>query len=352
MIKRITVYFCLIILIAPKVFSKDFKIGTTFSQVQCEYLNLDWKNTYKEVVSMGFDIIRLGAYWNRIEKEEGRFDFSELDWQIKLAKEKNLPILFTVGMKAPRWPEYFFPDWLLKKVNIKSSSAVSDKPIIRKKTLEFIRKVVERYKNEDLIIAWQVENEPLSRSGPKELWIRPDFLKEEIKLVKKLDQHPRPVVLNAMTYSNWFLRMLNRLTYSKNPIYQTIAIAEIAAINVYPAIGQKIIGAKICFWTEPKGRMAYLRRFVNKAREHNKPLWVTELQAEPWDPGELVHLNEKKSLTCHSDNFLMVFSELHSLGIDTIFVWGVEYWLYRSKNFQDNSWIKAYNQIRNKNKSQ
>jgi beta-galactosidase GanA len=39
---------------------------------------------------MGFDIIRIGAYWNRIEKEEGIFDFNELDRQIAIMCGKAL----------------------------------------------------------------------------------------------------------------------------------------------------------------------------------------------------------------------------------------------------------------------
>lgn len=153
----------------------SIKIGTTFSQVQCEYLGLDWKEAYEKTLSLGFDIIRLGAYWKRIEKREGSYDFSELDWQIEKAKERGIKILLTVGMKAPRWPEYFIPDWVLSKVNLHSGREVSDKAFLRQRALEFIRQVIMRYRIEDSIIAWQVENEPLNRAGPKNLTIGEDF---------------------------------------------------------------------------------------------------------------------------------------------------------------------------------
>ncbi|MCK9554354.1 beta-galactosidase [bacterium] len=316
-------------------------IGTTFSQVQCGYLGLDWRETYQEVLDMKFDIIRLGAYWNRIEKSRGEFDFGELDWQIKKAREKNIRVLLTVGMKAPRWPEYFIPDWLEKETSLRSGSAVSDKPSVRRGVLIFIREVINRYKDENIIIAWQVENEPLSRSGPKDLWIRKDFLQNEIDLVKELDDMDRPVVVNAMTYANGFLRFLTRFIYRKDPVYETIDIARIPAINVYPAIGHEILKNKVCFWTNSGERIKYLRQFVDYARSEKKSLWVTELQAEPWEPGELVHTREEKAITCGAENFPEYFNELRSLNIGTIFLWGSEYWIFRKKRFHDETWITA-----------
>ncbi|MGB3081378.1 MAG: hypothetical protein WBB86_00140, partial [Candidatus Omnitrophota bacterium] len=44
--------------------AEPVRVGTTFSPRQCEYLDLDWKKTYLSVLELGFDIIRLGAYWS------------------------------------------------------------------------------------------------------------------------------------------------------------------------------------------------------------------------------------------------------------------------------------------------
>jgi len=341
--------FILFIFMENAAYAANARVGTTFSQVQCEYLSLNWQEAYKEVLAMNFDIIRLGAYWSRIEKSKGEFDFSDLDWQIQKARENKIPILLTVGMKAPRWPEYFIPSWLRPARDFHFGSAVSDVPHVKECTLLFISKVVGRYKNEDIIVAWQVENEPLSRSGPRELWIRKDFLQKEISLVKELDGRNRPIIVNAMTYPNGFLRFLTRMAYKKNPIDETIDIAQIPALNVYFAIGQKLLSKNICFWTNPKGRISYLSQFVARAASQNKLIWVTELQAEPWEPAELVHTREKDAITCGADNFHVAFEELRSLNIDTIFLWGVEYWIYRKQQYKDNKWIEAFDQIANKN---
>ena len=325
--------------------AEDLTIGTTFSQVQCEYLELDWQDTYIKTLNMGFPIIRLGAYWSRIEQEKDVYDFSELDWQIKKAKDKNTKVLLTVGMKAPRWPEYFIPSWIENDLVIKSVTAISDKPYLRERTLIFIRKIIERYSNEKIIVAWQVENEPLSRSGPNDSWIRREFLEEEIKLVKELDNKDRPIVINAMTYPNSFLRLLTKLIYKRNPIYETIDIAETPAINVYPTIGHKFFFKKMCFWTNPKKRIKYFKLFTDYAKFQDKDMWVTEIQAEPWEPGELVHMAPEEAITCRADSFAETFEELNSLGIKAIFLWGVEYWIFRDKKHQDKSWLEAFEKI-------
>jgi len=345
---KITACFIMLFVMLPRTAcaeARKARVGVTFSQVQCEYLGMDWRETYREVLALNVDILRLGAYWGRIEKQKGEFDFSELDWQIRQAAQHNVRVLLTVGMKAPRWPEYFIPAWLAKEADFRFGSAVSDRPAVAERALIFISKVIERYKDEEVIIAWQVENEPFSRAGPKELWIRGSFLKNEVDLVRELDGRGRPVVLNAMTYANGFLRFFARLLYVKNPVYEIIDIAQIPALNVYPAIGHKVIGTEICFWTTPRGRIAYLRRFVDHARRQNKSLWVTELQAEPWEPGELVHTGKAQPVTCGADRFIAAFDELRSLGIDTVFLWGVEYWLYRKHQHDDPTWVNAFDYI-------
>ncbi len=326
--------------------AQEVDVGTTFSPVQCEYFKLDWRETYREVLAMGFDIIRLGAYWNRTEKTEGEYDFSELDWQIAKAEAAGVPVLLTVGMKAPRWPEYFIPFWLREKVDIRFGSAVSDRRLVQEGVKKFITAVVDRYKDRKIITAWQVENEPLSRAGPDEWWIRKSFLKEEIALVKKLDaDRRRPVVINAMTYPNAFLRVLARLAHKEAPVAATIDIAQIPALDVYPAIGQKMLGQDVCFWTHPKSRVKYLRKFAERAKAQGKPLWVTELQAEPWEPGQLVHTSEEAPMTCGAETFFDTFEEMRSLGIRKVFLWGAEYWYYRKKTFDDGSWIKTFRRI-------
>ncbi|MBN2482757.1 MAG: beta-galactosidase [Candidatus Omnitrophica bacterium] len=320
------------------------RLGTTFSQQQCDYLGIDWKETYEEITGMDFEFLRLGAYWSRIEREEGEYDFSELDWQLDIAAQKKIKVLLTVGMKSPRWPEYYLPDWLKVKIRMRRGADITQHEEVRAAVLKFIRKVVGRYREHEAVYAWQIENEPFNHSGPFGWRIGRDFLQEEIALVRRLDPENRPVVVNVLATSNTFLRLLFRLIYRRDPIRETVGIADIPAFNIYPVIGHKWGGMRFCFKTRMEQLVFYIRSLVQKVHGQQKEAWVTELQAEPWEPGKLVHADEEE-LMCPLQSYTSVFKEMASVGFDTVFLWGVEYWYYRKVRHDDPSWMDTMKEI-------
>ncbi|MGE5307864.1 MAG: beta-galactosidase [Deltaproteobacteria bacterium] len=342
MIRRLlSAALCVLFVFSP-VFAEE-RVGTTFSAVQCAYLGVDWVNCYRQTLDLGLGIIRLGAYWNEIEKQEGVFDFSRLDWQIARAKEKKIPVLLTVGMKAPRWPEFFIPDWLMQRIYLKFGGDVADNDELAARTLRFVAEVVCHYRSEPAVLYWQVENEPLNRSGEKNWWIDKEFLKKEIELTKRIDSvRKRPVVVNIATYPNGVIRFFATLNIPNDPIGEAIEICDILAVNVYPTVGQRVWGKfNVCLRTSPKRRRAYLGKIVRMAAEKKKPTWSTELQTEPWEPGQLVHVGKEWPVTCVPESFTGFFDDLRAVNIRTILLWGVEYWFYRRVRYGDEGWWKA-----------
>jgi len=327
---------------------KNLRLGITYSPIQSRYLGQDQKQAYLDVLNMGFDIIRLGAYWKDIEKEKDEYDFSNLDWQISQAKKKRIPVILTVGMKAPRWPEYFIPEWVLKEVTLPAGSDVSKSDYLKRRTLIFIRKVLEHYNNERAICYWQVENEPLNHMGEKSWYIGNDFLKEEISLVRKMDKRNRPIIVNLATYPNKFLRYLNRLLSPNNPIQEAIELCDILGLNVYPVVGHSCLGFDFRFRTHARERKEYLKGIINHAKAKGKTVWVTELQAEPWEPGKLVHVEKDSPTTSSPQSYKLYVDELESLGIETILLWGAEYWYFRRTCHLDNLWWETALKLLNK----
>src|SRR5260370_38064467 len=61
-------------------------LGMSFRSPQVTALGLDLRTTLPTLLTYPFQIIRLGAYWNRIELEPGKFNTDELDWQIDAAE--------------------------------------------------------------------------------------------------------------------------------------------------------------------------------------------------------------------------------------------------------------------------
>ncbi|NQU94859.1 MAG: beta-galactosidase [Candidatus Omnitrophica bacterium] len=325
------------------LFAEEPRIGTTYSKVQCEYFGQNWKEVYISILDMGIDIIRLGAYWSRIEEKKGRYDFKYLDWQISEAKKRNIPVILTVGMKAPRWPEYFIPERILEKIQLKSGQDVSKSDYLRKETIEFVKKVVNRYRDESIICCWQVENEPFDKSGPDRFWIGPAFLKEEVGLVRSLDPEKRPIMINVATYPNKILHFLNEITRPTDAASEATKLADILGLNIYPVVGHKMQALKFYFRTSPEERIKYFAPIIQNAKKEGKDVWVTELQAEPWEPGQVVHEGEEDPLTVSPSLMAEYLDEVLSLGIDTVLLWGAEYWLYRKERYGDTGWLDKVN---------
>ena len=58
-----------------------------------------------------FAMVRLSAYWDRIEPSPGHCDTSELDWQLDAAERAGKKIIVCLGpVKSFGYPEYFVPD--------------------------------------------------------------------------------------------------------------------------------------------------------------------------------------------------------------------------------------------------
>ncbi|MFC1644369.1 beta-galactosidase, partial [Candidatus Omnitrophota bacterium] len=320
------------------VCAEPLRVGTTYSPRQSEYLGMDWKKTYLAVLDEGFDIIRLGAYWDEIEKSENSYDFSSLDWQLKEAREKEIPVVLTVGMKAPRWPEYFIPEWVLEKTSLPFGADVSKSEFLRERTLKFIKKVVEHYKEDPNIDYWQVENEPMDRMGAKYWFIGKEFLRQEVELVRSLDDVKRPILLTAATYPNKPLRFITRLFLWHDPVKASLAMCDIIGLNVYPVIGSKFWFGNFYFRVGRKQREAYFSKLLASIEKSGKKVWLTELQAEPWEPGQVVYREEARPLSGDPQLAMEVLREFHELGVNTVLLWGAEYWLYRAQQYGDTQW--------------
>lgn len=343
--KQKRIIFSLILFLLLGTCAKSAELGTTFSKKQCDYFGLDEKETFLEVLRMDFDVIRLAAYWDEIEKEEGVFDFSSLDWQIKKARERKIPVVLTVGMKAPRWPEYYIPSWVLEKADLPYGSDVAGDPFLKEKALLFIKRTAERYKGEKIIILWQVENEAFTRIGKEAWYIGKEFLQEEVDLVRSIVRG-KEILLTSATYPNRLLRFATRLVSPYNFIKDYIPMAGTIGLNVYPTVGEKKWGMDFYIRTTPEERKRYFTEEIKKLKENGKKVWVTELQAEPWEPGHLVYKPEEEPKTSSPLETYEAFTELKDEGVEVFLFWGVEYWVYRKKNYNDDRWYELLKRIK------
>ncbi len=92
--------------------SEKITYGMSFNVMYANELSLDWKETYDAILNdLGVRHLRLAAHWPMVEPEAGKYNFTELDYQLEKANEVGADAILAVGRRLPRWPECHVPEW-------------------------------------------------------------------------------------------------------------------------------------------------------------------------------------------------------------------------------------------------
>jgi hypothetical protein len=299
----------LIIILVDKIgkINRDVIFGVSYSPVYAQYLGLDYQNTYTKIVKdLGFSHVRLMAQWDQIEKEKGKYDFTQLDWLMEESKKNNAKVILAVGRKTPRWPECHLPDWAKKK----------EYNEYRKDLLKYIEVVVKRYKDNAALEIWQVENEPFLPFGLCKTISRQD-LDEEIKLVKKIDTKHKILITDSGELSTW---------------RKTAKAGDLFGTTMYRVVWNKVTGYLSYDWLPSYFYKAKLKVFGKKSIDS----YIIELQAEPWLPDKSVHETPLKEQYKSMDimRFRKNVSYAQRVGMSRSYLWGVEWWYWMEKQNQ------------------
>ena len=136
--------------------------------------------------------------------------------------------------------------------------------------LAFITQAILELNHFDCIKYWQVENEPMDPVYPDQLYIERDFLQKEVELVRSLSN--KKVIIN-----DWG----NSLS-SRNTLPFSAELADVVGVDLYykqhvaSAFGKSM-------YVGPEDSDAQLSEMF---AELAKPIWIIELQAEPWEKNE------------------------------------------------------------------
>ena len=260
--------------------------------------------------------IKLHTQWDWVEGKKDGYYFDDIDWQIKQAEQNNAKIIYVIGMKTGRWPECHVPSW--------TQNLTKDQQ--QKELLEYIEKVVLRYKDSSTIINWQVENEPLFKFGYCPSWYYQDssFLKKEIDLVKSLDPTRKVIVSDSGEQSNWF---------------DAAKVSDIVGVTMYRKVWAHVtdsFGFNVNSFLPP---ITYWRKALLIKKIFGKDVICVELQAEPWASRLFYSVPlEEQSKTMNLDILKENIKYAKSTGLDKFYLWGVEWW-YWMKTTQGHSEI-------------
>ena len=273
------------------------KLGTTFSHRQILHLGGNINQSLQNLLDLNLDLIRLGLYWSEIEVQPGEYNWQIPDQQIKACLETNQNLILTVGAKAPRWPEFYWPDHHAPTLeNTQTRAALN----------HFISAAITRYQKYANLKYWQVENEPLDPVWPTKQSITPEDLQQTVELVRHLDH--RPIILTA--WAN------NLIKDNKIPVLNQLA---------------DIVG------TGPPS-YSKLKKYLNQTL--TKPLWIAELQAEPWEASDQKY-QAREANSISPKKLTQNHQKVQTLEPEAILLWGYEYWEYQAKQYNNPEYLQA-----------
>jgi hypothetical protein len=298
---------------------KNPNLGVSFSRERSEEFGLDWKANFAALLDdMQLKHFRLMSYWSSHEKIRGQFDFADLDWQVSEAAKRGAKVDIVLGLRQPRWPECWEPDWAPQLSGNDWKQAM----------YAYIEVVVDRYKNNPAVQNWQLENEAVNN------WFgtcgAPDRerLNEEFALVKKLDPtHPIRMSLSDQHGLPLNEPVPDQYGFSVyRTVWNTFSPAHFYIVYPTPIWYHRLRAAAID-WIQ------------------HKPIFIHELQMEPWGP------TDTKELTIKEQDQSMSAKQIHKsmkfarrIGASDIDMWGGEWWYWRKIHWSDPSIWNAVKQ--------
>jgi hypothetical protein len=331
-------------------------LGISFRPLQADAFGLDGRGTLQALLAYPFQIIRLGAYWNRIEPEPGAFRAAELDWQIEAAEKAGKQIILCIGpLKTFGYPEFFAPAHQLKNSFpehrlIKPSAY----PSLLDAATEFLSRLVERYKQRKSIVAWQLEHEAVDPLGVEHSW-RLDFafVQREVDALRKADS-TRLLVMNGFLPTSLLVRLTQWWQTRDQGDSLAVAqrLADMIGIDYYPRHALAAFGRNSLYLDGSQSRWQQQRRrqLLALANAHGKQLLITEGQAEPWEavttpPNPL----DQGMYSCLPEQVINNYNiwmreAWQESSLYAYLFWGAEYWMLR-KQGSDASYLLAFERI-------
>ncbi len=263
------------------------RLGISFRPLQAQALGLDPWRPCPTLLGYDFELIRLGAYWNRIETGPGRFDTGELDRQVDAAERAGKQIILALGpVKTFGYPEFFVPGHQLP-APLPEGSLVqpAEHPALAEAGAAFVGRLVERYRDRESIVAWQVEHDAVDPLGLEHSWrLSAAFVRREVEAVRAADP-TRPVLMNGFLPTSGPVRLQQwwRTRDQGDSLVVAQQLADIVGVDFYPRHAVVAAAGWTVYLSGRIGALDRRRALVRDAAAGRTRLMIIEGQAEPWE---------------------------------------------------------------------
>jgi hypothetical protein len=291
--------------------SIPLKLGVSFSPSYAKSLGLNPQRTMKALLSIGIKQFRINSYWSSMEPQPNVYNFSTLDWEFKYAEQAHAKIILVLGLRQPRWPECHMPTWATHEPQSKWQPQLEN----------FIKAVVNRYKNSSSLESYQLENEYFLKGFGTCTNFSRSRLISEYHLVRKLDPH-HTVIIDRSNNAIGF------------PVGKPTP--QEFGISIYKRVWDANITHRYLEYPFPAWYYAFLAG-VQKIFLHRNMI-ITEMQAEAWTPdGKTIPQTSltEQNKSFNAQRFKNRFSFAKATGMRDIIMWGGEYWYYRKVVLHD-----------------
>ena len=331
-------------------------LGVSFRSPQVDALGLDMQATLQTLLAYPFELIRLGAYWKRIEPEPGIFCPDELDWQLDAAERAGKQIIVCVGpLKTFSYPEFFVPaHHLSRPFREHTLIRPSAYPALLAAATTFISRLVERYRERKGIVAWQLEHEAVDPLGVEHTWrLDVSFVEKEMEALRKADP-TRPIMLNGFLPTSLPVRLSQwwRTHDQGDSLAVAQRLADIVGIDYYPRHAVMNIGGRTLYldgggtpWQRRKREQVFA-----STRATGQKLMIAEGQAEPWETVTTPPNPHGQGMySCLPERLISTYNTClrwsqHDASLYAYLFWGAEYWILRQQ-CADTSYLQAFARV-------
>ena len=142
-----------------------------------EWPEVEWDRDFATMRKLNFNTIRIFAAWDRIEREEGAFNYAKQDLALELAERHGLKVVLNFGGVFGNLCGIYAPEYIRRNPACRPRqsapsdaahpwapgvSVCSDTPAFRDRAFAFMTRTIQRYAESPALFAWMTWNEPAS----------------------------------------------------------------------------------------------------------------------------------------------------------------------------------------------